>query len=210
MPIKSPTTPPDRELRFTSSGLRVERRADESPKIVGHAAVFDQWTTLYRGRYWTLREIVRPGAFRNALLERQDVRALFNHDANCVLGRSASGTCRLAEDATGLAVEIDPPDTQVARDLLVSLARGDISGMSFAFRVRPNGDKTTTVAQDDMETDDRELLDLDLFDVSIVTVPAYPQTDVAIRSLAEARDRARRNPWLDRARVRLRLAESDR
>jgi phage head maturation protease len=81
--------------------------------------------------------------------------------------------------------------------------------MSFAFRVRPNGDKTTITIEGDREVEERELLDLDLLDVSIVTNPAYPQTDVAVRSLADVRDRPRRDPWLDRARARLRLAEAE-
>jgi len=62
-------------------------------------------------------EIVRPGAFARAIQQGQDVRALFNHDENHVLGRTANGTLRLEEDARGLAVEIDPPDTQVGRDV---------------------------------------------------------------------------------------------
>lgn len=212
MPNKKRKTP-DRELRIITSALRIERRADGDAapsKLVGHAAVFDQWTTLYDGSYWTWREIVRPGAFRSALAENQDVVALFNHDRNQVLGRVAAGTLSLREDATGLLAEIEPPDTQLGRDLSTLVSRGDLNGMSFAFRVRPNGDKTTITIQGEKEVDERELLDLDLLDVSVVTCPAYPQTDVAVRSLAELRDRPHRDPWLDRAHVRLRLAEAER
>ena len=81
------------------------------------------------------------------------------------------------EDSTGLRVEIDPPDTSVARDLLTSIERGDVTGMSFGFIVR----------EDDWSQDDdgitRELRDVDIFDVSVVTFPAYPDTSVAVRSL---------------------------
>jgi HK97 family phage prohead protease len=201
---------PDREFRIHSGSLTVERRSEgDPPTIVGHAAVFDQWTTLYAGKYWTWREVVRPGAFRNALAEKQDCRALINHDSNLVLGRSKSGTLALSEDQTGLLCEINPPDTQAARDLMTLIQRGDISGMSFAFRVRANGDRATITVQGEMEQEDRELLDLDLLDVSVVTNPAYPQTDVSVRSMVERRDRPRRNPWLEAARRRLRLADAE-
>ena len=58
-----------------------------------------------------------PGAFRRALAADPDVRALFNHDSNYVLGRTTNGTLRLAEDPRGLVAEFDAPDTQYARDL---------------------------------------------------------------------------------------------
>ncbi len=219
----TPAIASDRELRIHCGALRLEARqaaaeagGDALPIISGHAAVFDQWATLYSGTYWTWREIVRPGAFKNALAERQDVRALVNHDVNQVLGRTASGTCRLREDAVGLFCEIDPPDTQTARDLLELISRGDISGMSIGFRVRPGGDRVTTTETDAMVLEEREILDVDLFDVSPVTYPAYPQTDVAVRSPAAVRDVPHphshlrdRDPWLVRAAVRLRLAAAE-
>lgn len=169
---------------WVRSGLRVERRADgKAPMIVGHASVFNEWTTLYRGKDYEVREIVRPGAFKNALAEGQDVRALFNHDANFILGRSTSGTLRMVEDSAGLLCEIDPPDTQAARDLLVSIERGDVSGMSFAFTIRAGGDRRISRTENDIEIYERELTDLDLYDVSPVVYPAYPGTDLGMRSL---------------------------
>jgi HK97 family phage prohead protease len=193
-----------------SAAVRIERRAAGDatrPHIVGHASVFDQWTTLYEGRYFVWREVVRPGAYRNAIAERQDVRSLFNHDANFVLGRTLSNTLILSEDATGLLTDTDPPDTQTIRDLVLSpIERGDVSGMSFAFTVRraaetkvtivngitvidSGGERVTIREEDGKEIEERELLDLNLFDVSPVTYPAYEQTDVALRSLAEGRER---------------------
>lgn len=187
----------------TKGGLRIETREDgTAPKIVGHASVFNEWTTIYEGRYWVYREIVRPGAYANAIREGQDVRGLFNHDSNFVLGRTKSGTLTLEEDETGLFTRIDPPNTQTIRDLVIApIERGDVTGMSFAFSVRSGDGKVTrtdmgdgvtvvesagervTIRYDgDTRIEDRELLDLDLYDVSPVTYPAYDGTDVAMRS----------------------------
>src|SRR5690606_3218537 len=103
--------PSDREIRILS-GLHLEERKagqTQAPTIVGYAAVFDTPTDI--GGFF--REQIRAGAFGRAL-QSSDVHALFNHDSNVVLGRSRAGTLRLAEDAKGLRVEIDPPDTQDA------------------------------------------------------------------------------------------------
>src|SRR5262249_28158590 len=126
------------------------------------------------------REQIAPGAFLEAL-EKDDVRALFNHDPNFVLGRTASKTCRLSEDQRGLAFECDLPDTQMVRDLAMApISRGDISQMAFQFSVRPNGQDW---AKDDEGRVVRTLKKVRLFDVSPVTYPAYPATDVAVREL---------------------------
>ena len=99
-----------------------------------------------------------------------------NHDPNFVLGRTKNGTLRVQEDETGLAVEIDPPETAWADDLLVSIGRGDISQMSFAFRVGEESWETVD------GIDIRTILSFDeIFDVSPVTYPAYPDTDVSLR-----------------------------
>lgn len=225
------------ERRFTPAGLRVERRAgsggESSPVLIGHAAVFDQWTTLYEGRYWTFREVVRPGAFKEALAEDQDVRSLFNHDSNFVLGRSTSGTLSLREDARGLFTETHAPATATVNDLVVGpVERGDVSQMSFAFLTR-KGDGKQTIERlgDDRDTviitrggeriteyeegvrlvTERELLSVDLFDVSVVTFPAYEGTDISVRSRAEdfeareARAEERLQARRTRARMRDRL-----
>lgn len=200
------------ERRFSATAaLRIERRAaddgTEVQHIVGHAAVFDEWTTLYEGRYWTWREIVRPGAFVRAIRERQDVRSLFNHDPSYLLGRTTAGTLDLAEDPAGLLSDTTPPDTPTVRDLVLTpIGRGDLSGMSFAFSVPRGGDRVVTEKDDGsyvVETphervtvryegerliEEREILDVDLFDVSPVTYPAYEGTDVALRSRPDLKD----------------------
>ena len=200
-------TPKERRIVSRTGDLRAETRAegDAKQRIVGHAAVFDEWTTLYEGDNFVWREVIRPGAFRDAIKEKQDVRSLWNHDANWVLGRTTAGTLTLSEDETGLLSDTDPPDTQFARDLMFLIARGDVSQMSFAFTVR-RGDETKTTEKDGVVVsedggervtirrdgnriiEERELLGLNLFDVSPVTYPAYEQTDVGLRKAGERRE----------------------
>ena len=157
----------DIERRYMPSELRVE--GDESPKIRGYAAVFGELSENLGG----FREKISAGAFAKSL--DADVRALWNHDPGVVLGRTKSGTLRLEEDERGLFVEIDPPTE--ARSYIESIQRGDVDQMSFGFRVVKDAWEQT----DDYSI--RTLIEVDLFDVSPVTFPAYPQTSVAIRSV---------------------------
>ena len=158
---------------FRVDKITVERRAEAAPKIIGHAAVFN---VLSEDLGW-FREKIDPGAF-SASIGEDDVRALFNHDPNLVLGRNVSGTLRMTEDGVGLAIEVDPPDTQAARDVMVLIDRGDVSQMSFAFRVLEEAWEYGEKGEPDIRT----LKKVRLYDVSPVTYPAYPQTDVALRS----------------------------
>ncbi|MGB5689249.1 MAG: HK97 family phage prohead protease [Woeseiaceae bacterium] len=162
---------------FAVDELRVMRASDKSPRIVGHAAVFDSMSENLGG----FREIIKPGAFAKAV-EQDDVRALWNHNPDHVLGRNRAGTLSLREDDTGLAVDIDAPDTQVARDLMLSIERGDVSEMSFGFRVRAGG---SSWDEDENGEIIRTLTDVSLFDVSPVTYPAYPETDAAVRDMRQ-------------------------
>jgi uncharacterized protein len=160
------------------------------PQIHGHAAVFGSWTTLYQGKSYVWKERVNPGAFANAIKEGQDVRCLFNHDPNFVLGRTASGTCRIAEDKVGLYFESDPPPTDLIEDLVLTpMSRSDISQCSFSFKVRSGGEKITIREENDIVTEERELTDVDLFDVSPVTYPAYEDTDCSLAERGALRER---------------------
>lgn len=112
-------------------------------------------------------EKVNEGATSKTIQEA-DIRALLNHDPNLILGRNKASTLRMAEDTSGLHYEVDMPDTSYARDLAVSMERGDITQSSFGFRT----------IDDDWgldENDDlvRTLNEIALFDVSPVTYPAY-------------------------------------
>lgn len=171
----------DLEKRHLPFEVRVEKRDDGQTLIVGHAAVFDQLSEDLGG----FREQIQAGAFVDAIAT-DDVRALWNHNPDFILGRNRSNTLRLVEDVRGLAIEIIPPDTQTVRDLVLTpMERGDVSQMSFAFSVRPGGQDW---AKNDSGQLIRTLKKLRLYDVSPVTYPAYPQTDVGVarRSMESA------------------------
>lgn len=160
---------------FAVVGLEL-REASGKRQLRGHAAVFHQLSEDLGG----FREQIAPGAFLEAI-EKDDIRALFNHNPDFVLGRNMAKTLRLSEDLRGLAIEIDLPDTQTVRDLVVApIERGDVSQMSFGFSVRPGGQDW---AKDDEGRTIRTLKKLRLYDVSPVTFPAYPQTDIAVREM---------------------------
>lgn len=165
------------ERRYTMGSIEA-RDSGGLMTIAGHASVFDSPYELYG-----FREQVARGTFAKTLQE-SDVAALWNHDSNIVLGRKRSGTLRLREDDRGLYYEVDLPETQAARDLYTLIQRGDVYQSSFAFEA----------IKDDWDTEGdvplRTLREVRLYDVSPVTYPASPATDVdvarAVRSLAAA------------------------
>lgn len=169
---------PERRSLAAPATVELEARdeAPESPVIRGHAAVFDRKSFDLGGFY----EIVARGAFRKALDAGRaaDCRCLFNHDPNLVLASVHNNTLDLREDPQGLHYYANPADTSWARDVRELVRRGDIYQSSFAF----------TVARDRWEeTEDGEIVRTvlevhDLYDVSPVTYPAYPQTDVSGRN----------------------------
>ena len=183
---------------YVADELRIDTEEGQALKIHGHAAVFDTLSEDLGGFF----ERIAPAAFARTI-QSGDVRALFNHNPDYVLGRNKAGTLKLTEDSKGLAIEIDPPDTQFARDLLVSMARGDINQMSFGFRTL--NDKWQKVDGEWIRT----LLEVELVDISPVTFPAYPQTDVAVRSLevAQAEERIANRWKLKLSKRRLSLLE---
>jgi HK97 family phage prohead protease len=174
--------------------VKIRRGGKDRPtKLTGYAALFNKETELFPG----LREKIAPGAFARTLAEKADVRALVDHDPSKILGRTKAGTLKLLQNSKGLRVEIKPGDTQAGRDILESIDRGDVDQMSFGFRMvkeswEDHQDGTTT----------RTLEDVDLFDVSAVTFPAYADTTIAARSLelrkqGGAKPQAAQTPKLD-------------
>ena len=168
--------------------VAIELRAGgdaKSPRLVGHAAVFNSPSQDLGG----FTEIIKPGAFARSLASAShDQLALVQHMPQLVLGRRSAGTLRLSEDQRGLAFEIDVPETSAARDLLVSVQRGDIRGASFAFSTPKNGDRWEVRGGEVV----RELLDVNLHEVTITAQPAYVDTSVALRSLEKFQQPARR------------------
>lgn len=169
-------------------------------QIVGHAAVFDSWSVDLGG----FKERIRAGAFRNSLRSNLPVFALHHHNFRDVIASTQAKSMKLSEDKRGLHFEIQLPDTSLGRDLHALVTRGDIRNMSFAFAVRGSDGELWTDPGGGRLLE-RELLDLDLFEVSTVARPAYLSTSVSARSAAQAV--ARRKDILERT-LRLQLATS--
>jgi HK97 family phage prohead protease len=166
----------DRERRVVTEPMEARAGENDARTLTGYAALYGSETRI-AGMF---REVIEPGAFRSALARQDDVRALFNHDPNHVLGRTKSGTLQLTEDARGLRYTVTLPDTQAGRDLWTSIQRGDVSQSSFAFSVDKEEwrDKSADLPL-------RVVTDVHLYDVSPVTYPAYDETSVSARSQVE-------------------------
>lgn len=179
-----------RERRCMPTEFEVRARKGDSGGVVveGHAAVFNKLSRNLGG----FVEQIKPTAFDRTLGDNPDVRALINHDASMLLGRTRSGTLRISKDSAGLFYEIDMPERQDARDLLVSMERGDLTHSSFAFFVMRNGDDWEDTEEGMLR---RTLTAVSIHngDVSPVTYPAYEDADSGVaerayKSLAEARN----------------------
>lgn len=145
----------------------------KSPGIItGYAAVYEELSVPL----WGFREKIRAGAFAQSI-KKNNVRALWNHNSDLVLGSTGGNTMTLAEDETGLRFEITMPDTQAGRDGVVSIDRRDVDGMSFGFNVRKQEWDET-----DPENVVRTLIDIDLAEISPTAFAAYPSTSVDVRS----------------------------
>ncbi len=174
MVMKKPQ-PHELERRTLASALSAEQR-ESLYQIRGYAATFNSPS----GDLGGFVETVAPGAFKRALRAKQDVKALFNHSADQVLGRVGNGTLKLEEDERGLRFECQlNRNVSWHRDLWQSIKRGDIASCSFAFKAPESGQRW----ENRNGKVQRTLLDVDLFDVSACTYPAYPQgTSVSARS----------------------------
>lgn len=158
-------------------GIPAEIRADETGiKVSGYASVFGEITDI--GGYF--REVIEPGAFRDAI-GRDDVVFLINHEG-LPLARTRSGTLKLSEDAHGLLMEttLDPTDPDVM-SIVPKMKRGDLDKMSFAFRA------DVQVWDDTQDPPLRTIQKASLYDVAIVTTPAYDGTEIGLRTLEAAR-----------------------
>lgn len=172
------TQKPDNESRV-AVGFEIRAKSDGEGRMVkGYAALFDNKTEIAG-----FEEVIERGAFSDAL-GGSDIHALYNHSYNMVLGRMKSGTLRVKEDDKGLAVEIDLPDTQQARDLEALMARGDVDQMSFQFSMRGGVEEWDDTQEPPLRTIKRVG---ELFDVTVCPRGAYPETSCALRSLEKYR-----------------------
>ena len=169
-----------KEVRFLQGQVEVRKAEEgkESRTISGYAAVFDS-----DSKDMGFVERLDKHCF-DGVIERSDVVALYNHsEAPGVLARSVNGegTLTLEVDRKGLRCEFEAPNTQLGNDMLESVRRGDIRGMSFAF----------TTEKDNWESDKegnykRTIVKIDrLYDVSLVVTPAYDATSVETKGLDE-------------------------
>ena len=175
-----------RERRYSqaATAARLENRAEGLPTITGLAAVYYDGSPGTEYCLWDDGEVriverILPGTF-DAAAASDDVRALFNHDPNQLLGRTAAGTLRLELRGEGLGYVIDPPDTPAARTVIEAVRRGDLTGSSFSFDV-------TAQRWDERQAEGgrveivREVLGVRLYDVGPVTFPAYSGTSAQAR-----------------------------
>ena len=178
---------------FTSAAVRAAKGSDFV--IEGIAAPYNVWSSDLGG----FHEIIKPGAFARALRQRQDVKCLLNHNANYILGRTKSGTLALTDTPEGLAFRCQLDKRQAKhQEVYAMVQRGDISECSFAFKPAPNGEQ--------WNGDKRTLTDVNLFDVSAVCYPAYPQgTHVDARAEQRCAHYVVTDNW--RARIEARLAQ---
>ena len=142
-------------------------------KLTGYAAVFNSEAPL-----GDFVEVIRRGAFAKTLAGGGNVRALWHHQHDALLGTTRSGSLKLQEDGYGLRFDLALPDTTHGRDLAVLVERGDVAGASFGFRVPEGGDRWEQRAGQLV----RELLTVDLHEITLTHDPAYADTTVAKRS----------------------------
>lgn len=159
------------ERRYTTVNLRASSDDEKSRKLKGYAAKFNSRSEDLGG----FTEVIKEGAFRKSIESGQPVHALFNHDSSAVLASRDAGTLQISEDKNGLLIEIDVVETTVGNDLLANIRAGNINKMSFGFFI-PEGGDDWTESKDGTVL--RTLTDVDLFEVSPVTFPAYKATSI--------------------------------
>lgn len=158
-------------MKDTDFEIRTSTLTANDKKLVGYAV---KWNSRSEVLWDEFVEQFAPNAFKDSLAAGADVRALYEHDHTALLGRNTSGTLVLSEDSTGLRFELTPPDTQLGRDVLILVERGDIAGMSFGFRALK--DQWDSTQQPYVRT----VLAAELREITITSLPAYRETDIQI------------------------------
>lgn len=179
---------PELEIR-TAAGF-----GSPSPgKLTGYCAVFDSPADL--GEF---TETVKAGAFTRSLSAPDGILALYDHERRSILGRAGARTLRLSQDSKGLEFELDLPDTSLGRDLAVLVERGDVQGCSFGFLPHADGDRWEYRSK----RLHRDLLSVDLREITITATPAYADTTVAKRHAMQVQGTGNtlRRAWLETCR----------
>ena len=171
-------------LEFRTSGTLTAK----GKTLTGYAAVFNSEANL-----GDFQELIRPGAFAKSLATGSNIRALYAHNGEALLGTTKGGTLQLREDAHGLAFELALPDTTHGKDLAILVDRGDVGGCSFGFKLRSGGDRWEQRGARLI----RELLDVELVEITLTSDPAYQDTTVAMRSRSAAVLFDPRRLWLE-------------
>jgi HK97 family phage prohead protease len=162
---------------FPSVELRAYKTEEESRMLVeGYAIVFNSESRDLGG----FTEVVKENALDKALERNTDVLALYGHDYQNVLGRQSADTLQLEKDERGIKFTLDLPSTQLGRDVYTLVERGDLKGNSFGFTVEKDswdkkGDKVIRTIEQVR----------DLFEISIVSLPAYEATELVKRNFEE-------------------------
>lgn len=193
--LKDGSAPSELELRFN---MDVQFRAEDdgARTVKGYAALFNSKTKIRMYGGHNFEEWLNPGCFADSLSGGGDVRFLVEHHPFMLLARTGAGSLMLSEDKRGLAFEASLPDTTLGRDTYENIRNKNFPGMSFGFR--PVKNRT--------EYDDRGRLirvqhdKVDLSEITVTSMPAYPKTSVAVRSLAT-------RPAPDNLALRARLAQ---
>lgn len=185
-----PKTTERRDLALATAGLQVRAAAEGGTRgFAGHAAVFNSRTAIGNPLTWGFYEEIADGAFTKTLSEG-DARMLVDHDTSLVVSRVSAGSLRLAQDDVGLAVDADLDERlSYVSDLVVNLDNRNITGMSFGFRVVKDDwalVDVETLAGDRAQAELRVIREVQLFEVSAVTFPAYEDTDAGLRSVGVA------------------------
>ena len=162
-------------LEFRTNGTLTGK----GKNLSGYAAVFNSEANL-----GDFNEVIRPGAFAKSLATGSNIRALYHHDAHALLGTTQGRSLQLREDSHGLAFNLVLPNTTHGRDLEALVTRGDVQGCSFGFRVAPGGDRWETSSNGKTL---RELLDVQLTEITLTADPAYLDTTIALRCLKDFR-----------------------
>ena len=173
----------DIEQRYTNiSELRTINEEDSKPKLSGYAVVWNALSTDLGG----FKERVKKGTFTRTLQETDDIKILFNHNTDHVLGSTKAKTLFVEERAKGLYFENELPDTQFARDLAVSVDRGDIDGVSFGFKITKDDWDRSEENNDVIRT----VKEASLVEISPCTFPAYKSSSVSMRSFEKFKEQS--------------------